>query len=119
MAHYARNNNVITRERLLQVLLAGEEEEFLEYANDYKEPFLAVKTEVQNLILTMEITALSFYPLRTLDRKSFAESIRALPNFLKSYLFACLDGYSLSEYTKNWTAKTYLRYIDELKKKED
>ena len=37
MAHYARNNNVINRKHLLQVILSGETEEFLCYAEDYRE----------------------------------------------------------------------------------
>lgn len=35
LAHYARNNNVITEERLMEVVLRGEIEEFSCYASEY------------------------------------------------------------------------------------
>ena len=36
MAHFARNNNVITRKHLINIVVNNEIEEFLCYASDYK-----------------------------------------------------------------------------------
>lgn len=49
MAHYARNNGVINTERLVQIVLDGEQEEFLVYASDYADELHKIEKKCMRL----------------------------------------------------------------------
>ena len=49
-AHYARPNNSISKESLIQAILDGEQEEFLVYADDYREELESVEQEMKDFV---------------------------------------------------------------------
>lgn len=103
MAHYSRNNNVITRKHLIDVYLKGEVKEFLTYASDYKEPMLQVIGLIEGFHETLRSTINFCKKHRNLWRKDYAEVIKGQPKLLQEFMF---NQYARDmtpwEYTHNW-----------------
>lgn len=116
MAHYARNNGVVNTERLVQIILDGEQEEFLTYASDYA-------TELHEVEKTMyEIGYKAFDKLKEIfnmkefeTRGAYAREVMKYPMYMKDFLFHCFDSRIFWDYAKSWDANKWVKAINELK----
>ena len=116
MAHYTRNNGVINTERLVQIILDGEQEEFLTYASDYA-------TELHEVEKTMyEIGYKAFDKLKEIfnmkefeTRGAYACEVVKCPMYMKDFLFHCFDSRIFWDYAKSWDANKWVKAINELK----
>lgn len=113
IAHYTRNNSVLTYERLLDVILSGEKAEFLTYASDYAEElghiefcYQLTKGQIYGEAEAMEYKIFE-------SRKELAEYVKTKPAWLQPFLFKYdqLDTFM--------TKITASKWVDILKAKGD
>lgn len=115
MAHYARNNGVVNTERLVQIILDGEQEEFLTYASDYA-------TELHEVEEAMyEIGYKAFDKLKEIfnmkefeNRRAYACEVAKYPTYMKDFLFHCFDSRIFWDYAKSWDTNKWVKTINEL-----
>ena len=112
LAHFARNNNVITRKHLIDIILKGEMEEFLIYAADYKDQMLWTKQLMDNFISFADNCAILMKSLRKLPRAEAAEVIKKFHNLAQPIMFMNLDRpVNGLEYVQNWDTNKWERNI--------
>ena len=120
MAHYVRNNNVITTDRLVQIVLDGEQEEFLIYASDYADELHEVEAAMHKIAHTavesMKVLFGASYEFE--NRKEYACNVLKHPNYMKDFLFHCFDEQIFWDYAKNWSVGKWVKAIEELKECE-
>lgn len=116
MAHYARNNGVVNTERLVQIILDGEQEEFLTYASDYTDELKKVEEAM------CEIGYKAFDKLKEIfnmkefeNRGAYAREVMKYPMYMKDFLFHCFDSRIFWDYAKSWDANKWVKAINELK----
>lgn len=114
-AHYMRNNNVITTEHIIEVILAGEEDEFLIYASEYTDRLQNIKNKMQTLAHeAVEQAHILFgatceFP----ERKDYALNVMNLPSYMRDFLFHIYDDRIFMDYAQKWSAKDWAKYIKE------
>lgn len=115
MAHYARNNGVVNTERLVQIILDGEQEEFLTYASDYTDELKKVGKAM------CEIGYKAFDKLREIfnmkefeTRGAYAREVMKCPMYMKDFLFHCFDSRIFWDYAKSWDTNKWVKAINEL-----
>ena len=116
MAHYARNNGVVNTERLVQIILDGEQEEFLTYASDYTDELKKVEEAM------CEIGYKAFDKLKEIfnmkefeNRGAYAREVMKCPTYMKDFLFHCFDSRIFWDYAKSWDTNKWVKAINELK----
>lgn len=116
LAHYARNNGVVNAERLVQVILDGEQEEFLTYASDYADELKKVEAAMY------EIGCKAFDKLKEIfnmkefeNRGAYAREVMKCPTYMKDFLFHCFDSRIFWDYAKSWDTNKWVKAINELK----
>lgn len=113
LAHFARNNNVITRKHLIDIILKGEMEEFLIYAADYKDQMMWTKQLMDEFIIFVDNCALVSRNLRKLDRREAAEVIKKFHKLVQPIMFMNLDRHVGGRaYTYDWDANKWERALD-------
>jgi hypothetical protein len=113
LAHFARNNNVITRWHLIDVILKGELDEFIIYASDYKDQIEWVKKLMDEFITFVDNCALMTRNLRKLSRPEAAEVIKKFHKFVQGIMFMNLDRIvGGREYTQDWDTYKWERALD-------
>jgi hypothetical protein len=113
MAHFARNNNVITRKHLIDIILQGEIDEFLIYASDYKEQIEWTKVTMDELILFFDVAGLAARGLRKLSRPEAAEVIKPFPKILWQIMFDNLEKtVSGKDFVASWDVHRWDRTIE-------
>lgn len=119
MAHYARNNNVINRKHLLQIILSGETEEFLCYAADYKEELEKLQNLMKAFCNVGDQIAKSCQRLYDIPKKDYANWVKTLPNIYQDLAFRNYNNVmSTKDYTAGWNEnkwETYLESFEQLK----
>lgn len=120
VAHYSRNNNVITRKHLINICLRGEDEEFLIYAEDYRDALLDVKSLMKSYIDSIGGIGEFARGLRKLDRKRAADIINNFDKIARPIMFANYDrDISGEAWVENWDVHKWDRILDQyLKFKE-
>ena len=114
LAHFMRNNNVITRKHLIRVILENETAEFLCYAADYKD----VLEETQELMNTyINIGNKLAESCRTtatiLHKGDYARLVKTFPTIFQGLLFMNYDrDVTAEEYTANWTENKWEEYLE-------
>ena len=117
MAHYARNNNVITRKHLIQIILSGETEEFLCYASDYKEELEKVQHLMNSFYKVGDQIAKSCQRLYNVSRGTYANWVKTLPKIFQDLAFRNYnDIKSTRDYTANWTVNKWEEYLENFEK---
>lgn len=113
LAHYVRNNNNVTNETLVGVSVSGEYEEFLTYANEYKDALQKVTDAIKKFKDDC-VEALNTVKSKTYsDRKEYALEVQKYPENIRPYLFINADReMSVDEFTKDWNSKKWLKYIE-------
>ena len=113
MAHFARNNNVITRWHLIDIILRGEMDEFKVYASDYADQIDSTKQLMDDYVQFMDACALMSRNLRKLDRKEAAEVIKKFHKLVQNIMFMNLDRLvGGKEYTKDWDTYKWERTLE-------
>ena len=113
MAHFARNNNVITRWHLIDVILKGEMDEFIIYASDYKDQIEWIKKLMDEFIVFVDDCALMSRNLRKLDRPEAAEVIKKFHKFVQPIMFMNLKRIAGGRaYTYDWDTYKWERALD-------
>jgi hypothetical protein len=113
MAHFARNNNVITRWHLIDIILKGEMEEFKIYASDYADEINYTKKMMDEFITCVDNCALITRNLRKLDRPDAARIIKNFHKLVQNIMFINLDRLvGGKEYTEDWDAYKWERALD-------
>ena len=119
MAHYARNNNVINRKHLIQIILSGETEEFLCYAKDYKEELEKVQNLIKAFYKVGDQIAKSCQRLYDIPRAVYANWVKTLPKIYQDLAFRNYNNVmSTKDYTAGWNEskwETYLEGFEKLK----
>ena len=119
MAHYARNNNVINRKHLIKVILAGEAEEFLCYAADYKEELEKVQNLMNAYYKVGDQIVKSCQRLYDIPKKTYAAWVQTLPKIYHDLAFRNYNNVmSTKDYTAGWNEnkwETYLESFEQLK----
>lgn len=117
MAHYARNNNTINTERLIQIVLDGEQKEFLIYASDYADELHEVE-EIMNTIARKSVEEMKNIfgvTCEFANRGEYAREVVKRPTYMKDFLFHCFDEKIFWDYAKNWNINTWVKAINEFK----
>lgn len=103
-AHYARNNSVISYERLLDVVLSGEKAEFLIYASDFKDDLEHIETSYHSMLKEVRDTIAEMHPESFASRKDFAAAVQTKPTWMSGFLFKYdkLDEFLAKITTTKW-----------------
>jgi len=116
-AHYVRNNNIITVERLVQIVLSGEKKEFLIYASEYTNELLDIESAMRkiasNSVEQMKILFGASYEFA--NRKEYADVIAKYPTYMKEFLFNCFDDRIFWDYARSWNIDRWVKAINEFK----
>jgi T4 RnlA family RNA ligase len=119
LAHFARNNNVITRKHLLNVILTNEVEEFICYAADYKEELEKVQGLMKAYCKVGDQIVKSCQRLYDIPKKTYAYWVQTLPKIYQDLAFRNYNNImSTKDYTAGWNENkwdTYLEAFEELK----
>ena len=116
MAHYCRNNNVITRKRLIDVILNHEIVEFCIYANDYKDLIDEVVQEMVEIETEAKLLQSTFnlLHLKELSRKEYASYVLMYPKVFHDFLFKNYErDITWEEYTLDWNANKWDKVLEE------
>ncbi len=117
MAHFARNNNVITRKHLLNVILTNEVEEFLCYASDYKEALEKVQGLMRAYCRVGNRIAMQCQRLYDIPKRTYAGWVQLLPKIYQDLAFRNYDDVmSAEEYTAKWNENKWDTYLEEFEK---
>jgi hypothetical protein len=113
MAHFARNNNIITRKHLIDIILKNDMDEFCIYASDYKDQIEYVKKLMDEFINVMDTTGLLARNLRKLSRKDAAEIIKPFHKLVQPIMFANHSRLvSGREYVRDWDVYKWERALE-------
>ena len=106
VAHYARSNNSISKESLIQVILDGEQEEFLVYADDYREELESVEQEMKDFVKDLNDAAREM-------KKKYAAEVLKYPISIQPYLFSKINNQDADDWVKeNMTASKWAKYLE-------
>ena len=114
MAHYARNNNVITPRTLLEVVFAGEQKEFLTYASDYAEELKKVERAYHYVVDALNDVKRAVRATDFPDRKAFADAVKRQDGWKQGFLFAP-DTDAESWARSKWAPRKWVELFEELK----
>ena len=121
MAHYVRNNNTISTERLVQIVLDGEQKEFLIYASDYANELHDVENTMRAIanksVESMKILFGASYEFA--NRGEYAREVMKYPAYMKDFLFRCFDNRIFWDYAKSWSVDRWVKAINDLKEGEN
>lgn len=113
VAHYERKNNSISKESLIQVVLDGEQEEFLVYADDYREELELVEREMNDFIEEMNKAAREL-------KKKYASDVLKYPKSIHPYLFSKITNQDAGDWVKeNMTSSKWVKYLETRKEQSN
>ena len=117
MAHFARNNNVINRKHLINVILTNEVEEFLCYAADYKEELLKVQNLMKAFCEVGNKLASACQQLKGVSRGTFAAFVKTFPKIYQDIMFRNYEhDMTMEEYTTGWHENKWNEYLETFEK---
>lgn len=117
LAHFARNNNVINRKHLINVILTNEVEEFLCYAADYKEELEKVQGLMKAYCKVGDQIAKSCQRLYDIPKKTYAAWVQTLPKIYQDLAFRNYNNImSTKDYTAGWNETKWDTYLEEFEK---
>ena len=115
-AHYTVANGIITKKKLLKVILTHEEEEFLIYCPEYKETIDEIKEDMRRLEsecseALRKISELPGY-WRNYPRKEIFERVKDWPYIEFKYIMANYKEYvSWKDFTQNWSENKWIEIL--------
>jgi len=124
-AHYFRNNNQISKSRLIDVIKSGEEAEFLIYCPEYKEiieKMKAVRRDYKNYLENIIFAIKSFGYTKNKTKKEFVMWLknRNYDDFTYQFFLYWFDNqdFTFEDWTKSWTTSRWLRFYKEMEDKK-
>lgn len=114
LAHFARNNNIITKKHLIRIVLLNEVEEFMCYAADYKDKLEEVQKQINLFVNIGDKLAEACREMSSiLSRSDYARLVKAMPDIYQGLLF-CNYGASrtMTEYTAKWNEAKWEEYLE-------
>lgn len=120
MAHFMRNNNVITRKHIIKIILENEVEEFLCYAADYKEELEKVQKLMNSYHNIGNKLAQACRQMILLERKDYAKIVQAFPKIYQGLLYLNYERFvSAQEYTSKWNENKWDEYLTSIEELRD
>ena len=117
MAHYARNNNVITRKHLIKIIVDNEIAEFLCYAADYKEELEKIQGLMNSFCKVGDQIAKSCQRLYDVSRGTYANWVKTLPKIYQDLAFRNYNNVmSTKDYTAGWNENKWEIYLESFEK---
>ena len=117
MAHFARNNNVITRKHLINIVVNNEIAEFLCYASDYKAEIDTCKALIDKYYIIADWCVNVCQKARKLPRNEYAALVKTFPAIFQGLLFKNYDKVvTVREFTANWTENKWEEHLEALEK---
>lgn len=117
LAHFARNNNVITRKHLIRVILEGEVEEFLCYASDYEDCLWDCQRLINAFYSIGNSLAESCRKARSMTRGAYSELVKSFPKMFHGLLYYNYErDMSAEEYTSGWHLNKWEEYLERMEK---
>lgn len=117
MAHFARNNNVINRKHLINVILTNEVEEFLCYAADYKEELEKVQNLMAAYCKVGDQIAKSCQRLYEIPKRTYAAWVQTLPKIYQDLAFKNYNNImSTKDYAAGWNENKWETCLEEFEK---
>lgn len=117
--HYLRNNNIWSEKRIIEVLIAHEEDEVLGYFPEYKEKFADIQQKLSGKLYELTVIQKDFIKCNQWKetfwstKKKFSESITEFSPFIRSILFKMYDGKELEDILENFSTKEWMLLLQE------
>lgn len=116
-AHFARNNCVITRKHLINIVLQNEIAEFLCYASDFEDELWACQKLINTYYRLGNSLAATVRRARNMSRGDFAGLVKTFPKIFQDLLFKNYDrDLSTEDYTVGWRENRWEDCLVELEK---
>lgn len=113
MAHFARNNNVITRKHLIDIILQGEMDEFLIYAADYADHIKRTKQLMDDFVDVINTAGLMARSLRKLTIVEATDIVKKFHKLVQPIMFINLKrDFSGKDFVSNFTVYKWERIIE-------
>lgn len=114
MAHFARNNNVITKKHLIKVILLNEVEEFKCYAADYEDVLNEVQEQMKLFVSIGNMLAEACRVISDkLARPDYARMVKVLPEIYQGLLFCNYNNtVTMADYTSKWNENKWEEYLE-------
>lgn len=106
--HKMFNNGRLTKETILEMLMSGEDGEFLSYWPEKKEDFKSVRVWYENLLARAELLDRRDYPAKYPNRKDFAEFVSGFGSKWRALMFKAYDGKAFP-WVNGMSAKEFCR----------
>lgn len=88
------------------MILDGEQEEFLVYANDYREELESVEQEMKDFVKELNCAAREM-------KKKYASDVLKYPKSIQPYLFSKITNQDAGDWVKeNMTASKWVKYLE-------
>ena len=113
-AHYLRNNGHVTDERLIDIILKGEQEEFQTYLNEYSDRIELLKTEMIFFENACNQTLFEIRQKHFSNRKEYADIVNLEPKRIRAFLFKAFDkgkDYRFADFSCDWNANDWVRVL--------
>ena len=114
-AHKLVNNHVINKERVLDLIRANEQEEFLSYFPEYRENFNNIEKELEIWKEYLELIEYFVNEVKgKLDKREFALIIQDIFSYDNAFAFQLYNGVvkNLNEYIEKLTSKKIIERIE-------
>jgi hypothetical protein len=116
-AHFARNNNVITKKHLINIVINNEIEEFLCYASDYKAQIDDINELITKYYIIADWCVNVCQKAKKLPRNEYAALVKTFPAIFQGLLFRNYDqAVTVREFTANWTENKWEEHLEALEK---
>ena len=87
LAHHGRTNGNISTSRLLEIILNNEVDEFLIYADEYKDKINNLITEMELFKTQVKLEIINLAPANYTSRREYAEVVKRYPSYMQYFLF--------------------------------
>ena len=114
LAHYARNNGNVSKKNLVEIILSSEIEEFLIYADEYKEELEEIVRHM-NCVKDSSLNALKdIKSLKLTNKKEYAKVVLNYPKYIQPYLFENFNKFiSWEEYSKKLNSNKWFKILEQ------
>jgi len=113
IAHYARTSGTMTIKRFVEIILQNQMDEFLIYAEDYKDKLLDIQKAMDGIIKTCNWFTDKAQDTKFENRKEYALYVKKLPDYAQAFMFKWYDNHqSFEEYSKNLTTEQWVRLLE-------
>jgi len=91
LAHHGRTNGNVSISRLLEIILNNEVDEFLIYAEEYKDKINNLISEMELFKTQVKLEIVNLNPSNYTSRKEYAEVVKKYPSYMQYFLFRYED----------------------------